>query len=187
MKKFTKFEQAQIKSTAKTVYRFYQQKEALDRKVDEYRQKIEMQKAQIDVTINAFEASVKALSGGFTTKDLCMTEVVDGKRRFTMKPQDTLDLLDNPSLATPAGEAFEEPATEEAAPVEETPSDVTEEEPEKGEQEEETDFDSDVEEDSNSDSDTDEDEDEESDDFGDDEEEEEEEESDEEDDMFDTL
>lgn len=187
MKKFTKFEQAQIKSTAKTVYRFYQQKEALDRKVDEYRQKIEMQKAQIDVTINAFEASVKALSGGFTTKDLCMTEMVDGKRRFTMKPQDTLDLLDNPSLATPAGEAFEEPAAEEAASAEETPFDVAEEEPEKGEQEEETDFDSDVEEDSNSDSDTDEDEDEdeESDDFGDDEEEEEE--SNEEDDMFDTL
>lgn len=185
MKKFTKFEQAQIKSTAKTVYRFYQQKEALDRKVDEYRQKIEMQKAQIDVTINAFEASVKALSGGFTTKDLCMTEVVDGKRRFTMKPQDTLDLLDNPSLATPAGEAFEKPAAEEAASAEETPSDIAEEELEKGEQEEETDFDSDVEEENNFDSNTDKDE--ESDDFGDDEEEEEEEESDEEDDMFDTL
>lgn len=184
MKKFTKFEQAQIKSTAKTVYRFYQQKEALDRKVDEYRQKIEMQKAQIDVTINAFEASVKALSGGFTTKDLCMTEMVDGKRRFTMKPQDTLDLLDNPSLATPAGEAFEEPAVEEAAPVEETPSDVADEEPEKEEQEKETDFDSDADGESDDAA-----WDEEPDSYeveGEDEEEEEEE-GDEADDMFDTL
>lgn len=185
MKKFTKFEQAQIKSTAKTVYRFYQQKEALDRKVDEYRQKIEMQKAQIDVTINAFEASVKALSGGFTTKDLCMTELVDGKRRFTMKPQDTLDLLDNPSLATPAGEAFEEPEGETPVAADDMPSDIAEEEPEKEEQEEGTNFDSDVEEEDNFDSDTEEEE--ESDDFGDDEEEEEEEESDEDDDMFDTL
>ena len=185
MKKFTKFEQAQIKSTAKTVYRFYQQKEALDRKVDEYRQKIEMQKAQIDVTINAFEASVKALSGGFTTKDLCMTEMVDGKRRFTMKPQDTLDLLDNPSLVTPAGEAFEEPAVEKAAPVEETPSDVADEEPEKEEQEEETDFDSDADGESDDAA-----WDEEPDSYeveGEDEEEEEEEEGDEADDMFDTL
>ena len=100
MKKFTKFEQAAIKSTAKQVYRFYEQQAALDRKVEAFKKKIESQKAEIDKTIDAFESSVKFMSGGFTTKDLCFTEIVDGKRRFSMKPQDTLDLLDNPSLAS---------------------------------------------------------------------------------------
>lgn len=106
MKKFTKFEQAAIKSTAKQVYRFYEQKAALDRKVEEFKKKIEFQKAQVDQTIDAFESSVKFMSGGFTTKDLCTTEIVDGKRRFTMKPQEVLDMLDNPSLAEPAGAVF---------------------------------------------------------------------------------
>ena len=118
MKKFTKFEQAAIKSTAKQVYRFYEQKAALDRKVEEFRKKIESQKAQVDQTIDAFESSVRFMSGGFTTKDLCVTEIVDGKRRFTMKPQEVLDMLDNPSLAEPAGEVFaDEPVPADIPPM----------------------------------------------------------------------
>ena len=118
MKKFTKFEQAAIKSTAKQVYRFYEQKAALDRKVEEFKKKIEFQKAQVDQTIDAFESSVKFMSGGFTTKDLCVTEIVDGKRRFTMKPQEVLDMLDNPSLAEPAGEVFaDEPVPADIPPM----------------------------------------------------------------------
>lgn len=133
MKKFTKFEQAAIKSTAKQVYRFYEQKAALDRKVEEFKKKIELQKAQVDQTIDAFESSVKFMSGGFTTKDLCVTEMVDGKRRFTMKPQEVLDMLDNPSLAEPAGEVFaDEPVPADVPPMpglEDAPEDESEEEP----------------------------------------------------------
>lgn len=133
MKKFTKFEQAAIKSTAKQVYRFYEQKAALDRKVEEFKKKIEFQKAQVDQTIDAFESSVKFMSGGFTTKDLCTTEMVDGKRRFTMKPQEVLDMLDNPSLAEPAGAVFaDEPVPADVPPmpgVEDTPAEESEEEP----------------------------------------------------------
>ena len=194
MKKFTKFEQAAIKSTAKQVYRFYEQKAALDRKVEEFKKKIEFQKAQVDQTIDAFESSVKFMSGGFTTKDLCVTEMVDGKRRFTMKPQEVLDMLDNPSLAEPAGEVFaDEPVPADVPPMpglEDTPVDESEEEPvdielpvedtakkeEEEEEEEETDEFSD-EEDSDED-----DEDEDEDDFDDDEEEEDEEEDADEDD-----
>ena len=119
MKKFTKFEQAAIKSTAKQVYRFYEQKAALDRKVEEFKKKIELQKAQVDQTIDAFESSV--------------TEMVDGKRRFTMKPQEVLDMLDDPSLAEPAGEVFaDEPVPADVPPMpglEDAPSDESKEEP----------------------------------------------------------
>jgi hypothetical protein len=193
MKKFTKFEQAAIKSTAKQVYRFYEQKAALDRKVEEFKKKIELQKAQVDQTIDAFESSVKFMSGGFTTKDLCVTEMVDGKRRFTMKPQEVLDMLDNPSLAEPAGEVFaDEPVPADVPPMpglEDAPADESEEEPldielpvedtakKEGEEEEEgeTDEFSDEEDSDEDESDEDdEDEDEEDEDFDDDEEDEDE-------------
>lgn len=193
MKKFTKFEQAAIKSTAKQVYRFYEQKAALDRKVEEFKKKIELQKAQVDQTIDAFESSVKFMSGGFTTKDLCVTEIVDGKRRFTMKPQEVLDMLDNPSLAEPAGEVFaDEPVPADVPPMpglEDAPEDESEEEPvdielpvedtakkeEEEEEEEETDEFSDEEDSDEDESDEDdEDEDEEDEDFDDDEEDEDE-------------
>lgn len=193
MKKFTKFEQAAIKSTAKQVYRFYEQKAALDRKVEEFKKKIELQKAQVDQTIDAFESSVKFMSGGFTTKDLCVTEMVDGKRRFTMKPQEVLDMLDNPSLAEPAGEVFaDEPVPADVPPMpglEDAPEDESEEEPvdielpvedtakkeEEEEEEEETDEFSDEEDSDEDESDEDdEDEDEEDEDFDDDEEDEDE-------------
>lgn len=193
MKKFTKFEQAAIKSTAKQVYRFYEQKAALDRKVEEFKKKIELQKAQVDQTIDAFESSVKFMSGGFTTKDLCVTEMVDGKRRFTMKPQEVLDMLDNPSLAEPAGEVFaDEPVPADVPPMpglEDAPEDEPEEEPvdielpvedtakkeEEEEEEEETDEFSDEEDSDEDESDEDdEDEDEEDEDFDDDEEDEDE-------------
>lgn len=193
MKKFTKFEQAAIKSTAKQVYRFYEQKAALDRKVEEFKKKIELQKAQVDQTIDAFESSVKFMSGGFTTKDLCVTEMVDGKRRFTMKPQEVLDMLDDPSLAEPAGEVFaDEPVPADVPPMpglEDAPADESEEEPvdielpvedtakkeEEEEEEEETDEFSDEEDSDEDESDEDdEDEDEEDEDFDDDDEDEDE-------------
>ena len=193
MKKFTKFEQAAIKSTAKQVYRFYEQKAALDRKVEEFKKKIELQKAQVDQTIDAFESSVKFMSGGFTTKDLCVTEMVDGKRRFTMKPQEVLDMLDDPSLAEPAGEVFaDEPVPADVPPMpglEDAPADESEEEPvdielpvedtakkeEEEEEEEETDEFSDEEDSDEDESDEDdEDEDEEDEDFDDNDEDEDE-------------
>ena len=198
MKKFTKFEQAAIKSTAKQVYRFYEQKAALDRKVEEFKKKIEFQKAQVDQTIDAFESSVKFMSGGFTTKDLCVTEIVDGKRRFTMKPQEVLDMLDNPSLAEPAGEVFaDEPVPSDIPPmpgVEDAPVEESEEEPidielpsedaakEEEEEEEETDEFSDEEDSDDEESDEDDEDEEEDDDDDDFDEDDDDEEDDDEDD-----
>lgn len=96
-KNFTKIEIAVIKRTAQNVAQFVTKKERLNAKIAE----LEAEKAALQPIIDSFQGPVKNMTGGYTTEDLVVREVVhtgkvgdNGKEilqtRYTLKYPETV-------------------------------------------------------------------------------------------------
>lgn len=97
-KKFNKIQIAAIKRTAQNVATFVTKKEKIDAKIAE----LEAEKAALQPLIDAFQGPIKEMTGGYTTEDLVIREVVKtgkfdnktGKEivqtRFTLKYPETV-------------------------------------------------------------------------------------------------
>lgn len=97
-KKFNKIQIAAIKRTAQNVATFVTKKEKIDAKIAE----LEAEKAALQPLIDAFQGPIKEMTGGYTTEDLVIREVIKtgkfdnktGKEivqtRFTLKYPETV-------------------------------------------------------------------------------------------------
>lgn len=139
-KRFSKIEISSIKTIAKNVTPYVNKKNKVDEKIKEIHEKVEemikkrveekvakleAEKAGYQAIIDSMNATVKHITGGYTTEDLVNREVVktgkldqNGKEilqtRYTLKyPETVVPVLEEKD--------FEEPATEEAKEVEENP------------------------------------------------------------------
>ena len=113
MKNFSKIEIAVIKRTAQNVSQFTTKKAKIDAKIAE----LEAEKASLQPIIDSFQGPIKEMTGGYTTEDLIVKEVVKtgkfdnktGKEilqtRFSLKYPDTVIPVDGEKTA----EAVEEP------------------------------------------------------------------------------
>lgn len=113
MKNFSKIEIAVIKRTAQNVSQFTTKKAKIDAKIAE----LEAEKASLQPIIDSFQGPIKEMTGGYTTEDLIVKEVVKtgkfdnktGKEilqtRFSLKYPDTVVPVDGEE----AVEAVEEP------------------------------------------------------------------------------
>ena len=113
MKNFSKIEIAVIKRTAQNVSQFTTKKAKIDAKIAE----LEAEKASLQPIIDSFQGPIKEMTGGYTTEDLIVKEVVKtgkfdnktGKEilqtRFSLKYPDTVV----PVEGEEAVEAVEEP------------------------------------------------------------------------------
>ena len=113
MKNFSKIEIAVIKRTAQNVSQFTTKKAKIDAKIAE----LEAEKASLQPIIDSFQGPIKEMTGGYTTEDLIVKEVVKtgkfdnktGKEilqtRFSLKYPDTVV----PVEGEEAAEAVEEP------------------------------------------------------------------------------
>ena len=113
MKNFSKIEIAVIKRTAQNVSQFTTKKAKIDAKIAE----LEAEKASLQPIIDSFQGPIKEMTGGYTTEDLIVKEVVKtgkfenktGKdilqTRFSLKYPDTVIPVDGEETA----EAVEEP------------------------------------------------------------------------------
>ena len=113
MKNFSKIEIAVIKRTAQNVSQFTTKKAKIDAKIAE----LEAEKASLQPIIDSFQGPIKEMTGGYTTEDLIVKEVVKtgkfdnktGKEilqtRFSLKYPDTVVPVDEEEAA----EAVEEP------------------------------------------------------------------------------
>lgn len=72
-KQFSKFQIASFKRTAQNVYPLVREREKLVKILRETAEKLENIKVQLD----AYQAPIKAATGGFTTDDLIVREVID--------------------------------------------------------------------------------------------------------------
>lgn len=72
-KQFSKFQIASLKRTAQNVYPLVREREKLVKILRETAEKLENIKLQLD----AYQAPIKAATGGFTTDDLIVREVID--------------------------------------------------------------------------------------------------------------
>lgn len=116
-KKFSKIEIAAIKRTAQNVAQFTTKKAKLDEKIAE----LEAEKAALQPMIDAFQGPIKNMTGGYTTEDLVIREVIKtgkmdpktGKEtiqtRFVLKYPETVI---PPVADEPAEEPIETPMTE---------------------------------------------------------------------------
>lgn len=98
MKTFNKLQIATIKRTAQNVAQYVNKKEAINKKIAA----LEEEKKSIQPLIDAFQGPIKAMTGGYTTEDLVVKEVVKtgkfdnktGKEiistRFVLKYPDTV-------------------------------------------------------------------------------------------------
>ena len=98
MKNFSKIEIAVIKRTAQNVSQFTTKKAKIDAKIAE----LEAEKASLQPIIDSFQGPIKEMTGGYTTEDLIVKEVVKtgkfdnktGKEilqtRFSLKYPDTV-------------------------------------------------------------------------------------------------
>ena len=110
MKNFSKIEIAVIKRTAQNVSQFTTKKAKIDAKIAE----LEAEKASLQPIIDSFQGPIKEMTGGYTTEDLIVKEVVKtgkfdnktGKEilqtRFSLKYPDTV-------VPVEGEEAVEEP------------------------------------------------------------------------------
>lgn len=113
MKNFSKIEIAVIKRTAQNVSQFTTKKAKIDAKIAE----LEAEKASLQPIIDSFQGPIKEMTGGYTTEDLIVKEVVKtgkfdnktGKEilqtRFSLKYPDTVV----PVEGEEAVDAVEEP------------------------------------------------------------------------------
>lgn len=74
MKKFSKFQIASFKRTAQNVYPNVRRKEKLLAEIEAKKKELESIQLQID----AYQAPIKEATGGYTTEDLIVREVVEG-------------------------------------------------------------------------------------------------------------
>jgi hypothetical protein len=139
-KRFSKIEISSIKTIAKNVTPYVNKKNKVDEKIKEIHEKVEemirkrveekvakleAEKAGYQAIIDSMNATVKHITGGYTTEDLVNREVVktgkldqNGKEilqtRYTLKyPETVVPVLEEKD--------FDESATEEAEEVEENP------------------------------------------------------------------
>lgn len=71
-KKFNKIQIAAIKRTAQNVSQFTTKKEKIDAKIAE----LEAEKKSLQPMIDAFQGPIKEMTGGYTTEDLVIREVI---------------------------------------------------------------------------------------------------------------
>lgn len=71
-KKFNKIQIAAIKRTAQNVSQFTTKKEKIDAKIAE----LEAEKKALQPMIDAFQGPIKEMTGGYTTEDLVIREVI---------------------------------------------------------------------------------------------------------------
>ena len=128
-KTFSKLEIAVIKRTAQNVAQFVNKKEKINAKIAE----LEAEKASIQPIIDSFQGPIKEMTGGYTTEDLVVKEVVKtgkcdpatGKEltqtRFVLKYPETV--IPSSAVEDEAPEAVENTVGEvaEAEGVEEIP------------------------------------------------------------------
>ena len=120
MKNFSKIEIAVIKRTAQNVSQFTTKKAKIDAKIAE----LEAEKASLQPIIDSFQGPIKEMTGGYTTEDLIVKEVVKtgkfdnktGKEilqtRFSLKYPDTVVPVDEEEAAEAVEEPAEEPISE---------------------------------------------------------------------------
>lgn len=117
MKNFSKIEIAVIKRTAQNVSQFTTKKAKIDAKIAE----LEAEKASLQPIIDSFQGPIKEMTGGYTTEDLIVKEVVKtgkfdnktGKEilqtRFSLKYPDTVVPVEGEEAVE---ETVEEPVSE---------------------------------------------------------------------------
>lgn len=120
MKNFSKIEIAVIKRTAQNVSQFTTKKAKIDAKIAE----LEAEKASLQPIIDSFQGPIKEMTGGYTTEDLIVKEVVKtgkfdnktGKEilqtRFSLKYPDTVVPVDGEEAVEAVEEPVEEPVSE---------------------------------------------------------------------------
>ena len=112
-KKFSKIEIAAIKRTAQNVATFVTKKERIDAKIKE----LEAEKLALQPMIEAFQGPIREMTGGYTTEDLVIREVVKtGKfdNKTGKEIVSTRYILKYPETVVPVGSApVEAPEAEE--------------------------------------------------------------------------
>jgi len=115
MKNFSKIEIAVIKRTAQNVSQFTTKKAKIDAKIAE----LEAEKASLQPIIDSFQGPIKEMTGGYTTEDLIVKEVVKtgkfdnktGKEilqtRFSLKYPDTVVPVEGEGVAEDVEEPVE--------------------------------------------------------------------------------
>lgn len=116
-KKFSKFFVASLKRTAQNVYPLVRQRNKIQKEIEEAQEELN----SINTQLEAYQAPIKAATGGYTTDDLVTREVIDtGKVDKNDKPvKQTVYKLTYPETIVPptAPEtANPTPESEEAAP-----------------------------------------------------------------------
>ena len=114
-KTFSKIEIAVIKRTAQNVSQFVGKKEKLDAKIAE----LEAEKASLQPIIDSFQGPIKEMTGGYTTEDLIVREVVHTGKMDAKTGKEILQtrfVLKYPETVVPVEgeepEAAEEPVVE---------------------------------------------------------------------------
>ena len=108
-KKFSKIEIAVIKRTAQNVAQFVGKKEKLDAKIAE----LEAEKAALQPIIDSFQGPIKDMTGGYTTEDLVIREVVHTGKMDAKTGKEILQtrfVLKYPETVVPVDTAEEAPA-----------------------------------------------------------------------------
>lgn len=108
-KKFSKIEIAVIKRTAQNVAQFVSKKEKLDAKIAE----LEAEKAALQPIIDSFQGPIKDMTGGYTTEDLVIREVVHTGKMDAKTGKEILQtrfVLKYPETVVPVDTAEEAPA-----------------------------------------------------------------------------
>lgn len=116
MKKFSKFQIASFKRTAQNVYPLVRQREKLVKTLRETAEELESIKLQIE----AYQMPVKEATGGYTTDDLIVREVVDtGKLDKNGNPiKQTTFKLKYPETIIPVADISGEAENAEEIPME---------------------------------------------------------------------
>jgi hypothetical protein len=124
-KNFSKIEIAVIKRTAQNVSQFVNKKAKIDAKIAE----LEAEKAALQPIIDSFQGPIKEMTGGYTTEELVVREVIHtgkidtktGKEtiqtRFSLKYPETVVPVEEESTSTEDAEKAVE--VQEEAPFEE--------------------------------------------------------------------
>ena len=108
-KKFSKIEIAAIKRTAQNVQQFVAKKEKIDAEIA----RLQEEKKSVQPLIDAFQGPIKAMTGGYTTEDLVVKELVKTgniDKKTGKEIISTRFVLKYPETVVPV--AAEEPAEE---------------------------------------------------------------------------
>ena len=112
-KKFSKIEIAAIKRTAQNVATFVTKKEKIDAKIKE----LEAEKLALQPMIEAFQGPIREMTGGYTTEDLVIREVVKTGKFDNKTGKEIIStryILKYPETVVPVGsEPVEAPEAEE--------------------------------------------------------------------------